>query len=284
MTKLTIITAALIAAVLLAVSAGKYADAASDAPVLRHFEITTSGDENGRYWKGDYVIVGAAFDRIVTVDEDETVQLFYSGYPPVYFDAEYYDGSGTNLLRFRHRIGAYDTQRNNQYWEIPTGSFTVQYNGDDYKINHSSYDHNDPKTIPNIPKAKYVRFASSPPNGFEYRIGEYIRVDVEFNKRVYVDTSAGSIYSPDYPAIMLAINSGDRRAHYISGNGTKILRFQYQVRSGDLDTNGAGVRAGILEVYTDADLDDDSFEYSFIPKKRSCSDHEIDYREEVIER
>ena len=60
-----------------------------------------------------------------------------------------------------------------------------------------------------------------------YRVGHQISIDVQFSESVTVSTVLGS------PTIRLETGSNDNVATFISGSGTSVLTFIYQVQSGD---------------------------------------------------
>lgn len=92
--------------------------------------------------------------------------------------------------------------------------------------------------------------SSTTANG-AYGVGKGITILVPFNEVVTVNTTGGM------PTLLLETGSIDRNATYISGSGTKILRFQYTVQSGDssvdldihstsaLRLNGATIRDAV---------------------------------------
>ena len=251
--------------------------------MLLHFQIVTTGGSDERYTTFlDEIDVHAVFDRPVVVKKLPLIEGRFQRNNgtlkriPLIYDV----GSGTHIIEFSHII--VPGEENATRFSVLADSFPVYYNGKRYEIETPAYNYGDPMTIPTMPHVKYVRFASSPPNGNEYRINEDILVDVEFNKNTYVDDSM-SKYHEDYPYVMLRMSSGDQKARYVSGNGTKILRFSYRVRRGDLDTNGVGVKRGVLETYLEED-GGGHVNYTYLPKKRDCDNHRVDYRVEVYER
>ena len=282
MTKLTIIAAALLT-LLLAFSAT--ASANNDGPELHRLEITSDGGSDGLYNYNEKVIVTAVFDRIVTIDTDDNVEVVLLTYDdPVhgerYLPALYHEGSGTNIITFRRT--ASDAPYAGAY-RISGGAFDVYWDDDEYEIDYPAFNPGDDVLINDMPEIRYVRFASSPRSGDEYGAREFIMVDVEFDRAVYLDIpdlsgwgNSGSLQ--DWPTITMALNSGDGEAVYSSGNGTNTLRFLYGVVSGDYDPDGAGVRAQTLKVYLNEAKDDDKMHYAFLPQKRSCDNHKIDAR------
>jgi Ca2+-binding RTX toxin-like protein len=64
-----------------------------------------------------------------------------------------------------------------------------------------------------------------------YGIGSVITIEVPFSEVVFVNTAGGT------PSLLLETGSIDRSATYLSGSGTRVLRFSYTVRAGDISTD-----------------------------------------------
>ena len=92
------------------------------------------------------------------------------------------------------------------------------------------------------PRIDHVEIVSSPASDNTYRTGESIDVDITFDQPVDVvdDNIAASLWFGK-------TNGGEgsvrRSAYYQDGSGTDTLRFSYQVRPGDYDSNGLHVGA-----------------------------------------
>ena len=92
------------------------------------------------------------------------------------------------------------------------------------------------------PWIDHVEIVSSPASDNTYQIGESIDVDITFNQPVDVvdDNIAASLWFGE-------TNGGEgsvwRGAPYQDGSGADKLRFSYQVRPGDYDSNGLHVGA-----------------------------------------
>ena len=74
---------------------------------------------------------------------------------------------------------------------------------------------------------------STPPDGYAYRLGETIKIDIEFDYEVTANNN---------PVLPLTIGGEWKGAKYKSGSGTTKLRFEYEVKVGDLDRDGASIR------------------------------------------
>ena len=92
------------------------------------------------------------------------------------------------------------------------------------------------------PWIDHVEIVSSPASDNTYRIGESIDVDITFDQPVDVvdENIAASLWFGE-------TNGGEgsvwRGAYYQDGSGADTLRFSYQVRPGDYDSNGLHVGA-----------------------------------------
>ena len=92
------------------------------------------------------------------------------------------------------------------------------------------------------PRIDHVEIVSSPASDNTYRTGESIDVDITFDQPVDIvdDNIAASLWFGK-------TNGGEgsvrRGAPYQDGSGTDTLRFSYQVRPGDYDSNGLHVGA-----------------------------------------
>jgi Ca2+-binding RTX toxin-like protein len=64
------------------------------------------------------------------------------------------------------------------------------------------------------------------PDG-RYSAGRTITIEVLFSEVVFVNTAGGT------PTLLLETGSNDRAATYLSGSGTRVLRFSYTVQAGD---------------------------------------------------
>ena len=73
-----------------------------------------------------------------------------------------------------------------------------------------------------------------------YARDETIAVQVEFDANVSVDTSNGT------PYLEVDLGSAARNFGYVSMNGSKQLRFEYEVQAGDLDGDGISIGNGAL--------------------------------------
>ena len=87
-----------------------------------------------------------------------------------------------------------------------------------------------------------VAFAS---NAQTHAIGDTIAMDVTFSEAVTVSGT---------PMLELEIGTETRKARYVSGSRSTVLRFEYTVAEGDLDTVGATIAANGLETPTGSSI------------------------------
>ena len=93
------------------------------------------------------------------------------------------------------------------------------------------------------PRVRQVRLVSKPADGDTYRAGEQIEIEVVFDNKVRIagePTMPLWITVPTYgnPWVPPEDPSGFKRAAYVRGSDTKVLRFAYEVGPGDRDSNG----------------------------------------------
>ncbi len=93
------------------------------------------------------------------------------------------------------------------------------------------------------PAVTGVSVASTPPAGDTYRLGETIQIQLTLVEAVTVDTSGGT------PRLKIKMDPtyGEKWADYASGSGT-TLRFEYEVVSGNVSTQGIAVLEDTLEL------------------------------------
>ena len=80
-----------------------------------------------------------------------------------------------------------------------------------------------------------VAFAGA---GKTYGIGDTVEIDVTFSEAVTVTGR---------PTLGLDVGGIPSKADYVSGSGSAVLRFEYTVDAGDLDSDGLAVKASGLE-------------------------------------
>ena len=93
------------------------------------------------------------------------------------------------------------------------------------------------------PRVRDIRLVSKPAVGKTYRRGENIEIEMEFDNKVHVvGAPSVPLWVTDPPKRITynppANPSDIKQATYVRGNNTKVLKFAYQVRAGDWDSDG----------------------------------------------
>ena len=133
-----------------------------------------------------------------------------------------------------------------------------------------------------------VRIISSPADGTTYRTGESIEIEVEFTDEVAAvaaNLDSMSIYLGD------AVHAGDwRGATYARANGATKAIYAYEVKSGDLDTNGitisrseaSALGSGAFVARDEDDRDGRGVLHNF-DAQANVAGHQVDGRGRVTE-
>ncbi|MHA6963801.1 DUF4347 domain-containing protein [Zobellella denitrificans] len=202
---------------------------------------------DGGYKVGDVITVTVAFDQVVTVNTAGGTPTLLLETGSVDREASYVSGSGSNTLSFSYTVQAGDLSADLDYHS--TGALTL--NG--ATIRNATSD-DALTTLPALGGADSIAgqhdilidgvaptvgSVSVPANG-TYVAGENLDFTVNFDEAVLVDTAGGT------PRIAITLDSGGTvYASYVSGSGSSALLFRYTVQSGNLDSNGITVGAGI---------------------------------------
>ena len=92
------------------------------------------------------------------------------------------------------------------------------------------------------PRVRHMRLVSEPADGDTYRRGEKIEIEVAFDTKVRVVGNPSVrlwISVPERGVWSYPTDPSDiKRAAYVSGSDTKVLKFAYEVRAGDWDSDG----------------------------------------------
>lgn len=93
------------------------------------------------------------------------------------------------------------------------------------------------------PRVRHMRLVSEPADGDTYLRGEKIEIEVAFDTKVRVvgDPVVRLWLTVPYPRTVWSYPSDPseiKRATYVSGSDTKVLKFAYTVRAGDWDSDG----------------------------------------------
>ncbi|MGR7921644.1 DUF4347 domain-containing protein [Zobellella denitrificans] len=202
---------------------------------------------DGGYKVGDVITVTVAFDQVVTVNTAGGTPTLLLETGSVDREASYVSGSGSNTLSFSYTVQAGDLSADLDYHS--TGALTL--NGATIR---SATSDDAILTLPALGSADSIAgqhdilidgvaptvgSVSVPANG-TYVAGENLDFTVNFDDAVLVDTAGGT------PRIAITLDSGGTLyASYVSGSGSSALLFRYTVQSGNLDSNGITVGAGI---------------------------------------
>ncbi|MBL1378089.1 DUF4347 domain-containing protein [Zobellella iuensis] len=202
---------------------------------------------DGGYKVGDVITVTVAFDQVVTVNTAGGTPTLLLETGTIDREASYVSGSGSNTLSFSYTVQAGDLSADLDYHS--TGALTL--NGATIR---SATSDDAILTLPALGGADSIAgqhdilidgvaptvgSVSVPANG-TYVAGENLDFTVNFNEAVLVDTAGGT------PRIAITLDSGGTvYAGYVSGSGSSALLFRYTVQSGNLDSNGITVGAGI---------------------------------------
>ena len=93
------------------------------------------------------------------------------------------------------------------------------------------------------PRVRQVRLVSKPADGDTYRTGEQIEIEVVFDNKVRIVGEPTmplwlTVPANGNPWVAPTDPSGFKRAAYVRGSDTTVLRFAYEVGPGDRDSDG----------------------------------------------
>ncbi|MCP4502391.1 MAG: hypothetical protein GY822_20745, partial [Deltaproteobacteria bacterium] len=173
--------------------------------------------------------------------------------------AAYVSGTGTNTLTFEYTILSTDQDGDGITVDpssITAGVFDAAGNPATYAAVPV------PSTAGVFVNAAVINSVTASANG-DYEVGDTIILTATFSQPV-------NVTMPDpvnnIPTIGLAIGSNPRQAAYVSGGGTSILVFEYEVQVGDLDADGIEVASPVnLNGGTIQDLDTNDAALAFTP-------------------
>lgn len=176
-------------------------------------------------------------DSIITLQINHPFEMAVTGVPRVALDiggqtryANYVSGTGTKKLIFRYTVVVGDDDSSGiaiaAEIDLNGGTITFEYGGEakdvelDYVVPNNSIvvDTSAPSIV-----------GISPPATMTYLAGKYIRFSAVFDQNVFVSGT---------PNLEFNVGGQIKSAKYAWGSGTSTLSFEYQVQSGDLDTDG----------------------------------------------
>ena len=216
------------------------------ADSVKGFSVTiasTPANTSTKYGVGETIQVRVYFGEAVTVTGSPYLVLDIGGRAR---RAVYESGTGTPNLVFAYRVtrGESDTDGVSICSDtmIDAGCGQITLNGGSIVVSSDSnaverdlpeLGNQSGHKVDAVAGAKDVSIASSPVNtSAGYRVGETIRVRVDFREAVTVTGS---------PYLVLDIGGEARRAPYESGTGTRNLVFTYRVARGESDTDGVSL-------------------------------------------
>ena len=228
-----------------------------DDPHVTGIEMVSSPARGQTYGLGEVIEFAAIFNNPVEVQGDVWMGLFVR---KQWYGARYLRGSGTDTLVFSHTVRPEDRDENG----VRVHNGFIDGDGQQIGLGSSdgSYIYGAPELpgspvfpvhpryigIPNqwghkvdgsqAPSVTEVQMSSKPASGDTYLVGEKIVLDVTFS---------APVRTLNHPSASLWFDgTGEsvwRGAKYVSGSGTNTLRFVYEVKLGDLDTDGLLVGA-----------------------------------------
>ena len=221
-------------------------------PYVQSTRIISVPEAGAQAYRANEVIeVAFTFDTRVVVEGDVCATLYvgYDGYHSegTAREADYRRGSGTDTLVFGYTVRPGDLDPRGIMVALGTdktgfcGSGTIKAEGTEVERN-PWYRGMGPQSEHRVdtapPAASAVSILSRPANGEAYAAGETIRVEVAFSEDVTVSGA---------PYVELDIGEATRRATLVADRGpTSRVIFEYEVQSGDADTDGVGIGANSL--------------------------------------
>ena len=180
---------------------------------------------DGTYNIGDVITIQATFDDVVSVSGAPALEL-ETGISDAF--AVYSSGSGQSTLNFTYVVGpgesTLDLDVNNINSFLLENSSVLDENGNDANVLIP-----EPGTEGSLSSARQiivdgirptvVTVTSPTPDG-SYGIGDTIVIETLFSEPVFVD---------GVPEIQLSSGESMGFASYVSGSGTELLSFEYEI-------------------------------------------------------
>ena len=235
------------------------------------------------YRAGEWIEIAARFNGRAAVDGQPVLGFFFSGSGSLqYREFGYRRGSGTDTLVFGYQV---DVRDRNVAYEVQPNSI---FGGTVYGVWTNGTHHREDAAVrtmpagygeePSVDGRRYVRsvsVTSRPRVGDTYGRGETVEVQVTFDREVVVS---------GVPVVSLTVGGDWRGAGYVSGSGTDVLTFRYEIGEDDTDTDGITIHAsnsagGHGLVGTGSSITDDEFEVTAnraYSKQSNLSGHKVD--------
>lgn len=194
------------------------------------FEVLTSTANT--YIEDDYLLVSIKHPFPITVTGIPKIPIIIGSSTK---NISYYSGNGTNIITFRYTILSGDSDTDG----IEVGT-SIDLNGGSLKFNNGSAVVDATTTIPNTSMNNVKVDAVAPTvtqvavtnlAGVTILKDEYIQLAVTFSESVNIT---------GVPQLELDIGGTTRLANYLSGSGSSVIYFRYQVKNTDSDTGGNG--------------------------------------------
>ena len=231
-----------------AVLADQYQKVDARRPAADGVTVVSTAEAGDVYGRGEVIELRVRFTEPVWVVADDSGPVLRLGVGRQTVDAEYIDGSGTEVLRFRYvvRTGDYAPAGISVGADALRGGVIEDSAGNDWPENLRKLPQ--PRRYPDhkinsgtdidrpIVQNDGVRITSRPPRADDtYGLGDVITVEISFTEVVHV---------MGQPTLALSIGPAVRQALYATGSGNTVLKFEYTVQAGDLDTDGVSVGPG----------------------------------------
>ena len=210
----------------------------SRGPNVTRVAIVSSPRQGDTYGTSETISVQVVFDEKVHVTGEPVLTVSVGARSR---DAGYASGSGTERLTFRYTVQEGDLDEDG----ISVGPSALRQGIIEDDIGNEAV-----RTFPALaadPSHKVrglgsleatLAVVSTPQTDDTYGLDDDIEVTVTFAEVVHVT---------DDPVLLLSIGGQTRTATFVSGSGTRILRFRYTVQSGDVDEDGLSVGSGALQ-------------------------------------
>lgn len=210
----------------------------SRAPNVTRVAIVSSPQEGDTYGTSEVIRVQVTFDENVHVTGELVLTVSVGARSR---DAGYESGSGTQQLTFRYTVQEGDLDDDG----ISVGPSALRQGTIEDDVGNAAV--RTFAALPADPNHKVrglgsleatLAVVSTPRADDTYGLDEDIEVTVAFAEVVHVT---------DDPVLLLSIGGQTRTATFVSGSGSRILRFRYTVQSGDVDEDGLSVGSGALQ-------------------------------------
>ena len=227
-------------------------------PFVQNIAVTSSLPSGQSAYRANQTIEISVYFNIEVEVEGEPRQGLQVGsdrtnWAEAHRDADYLRGSGTDILVFGYTVRPGDMDERgikigfgNPDNGIPRRG-SVRAKGSDVQMNpyYPGTGHQEDHKVDAVaPTIRSISIKSRPGDGTAYDVGELVEVEVAFSEEV---TASGD------PQLKLDIGGTTRQAEPVTrtnGEGAfaGMMVFQYQVQTGDRDTDGIGIDANSLDL------------------------------------